>query len=58
VQDVLAEDELVEINGRDVSTMTLAQVQGIVDFGVKRGQIELKVKRYATDGECVFYVLI
>ncbi|WAQ99692.1 LIMC1-like protein [Mya arenaria] len=50
VQDVLANDELVEVNGRDVWTLTLAQVQGIIDHGVKKGQIELKVKRY-TDEE-------
>ncbi|XP_052281423.1 LIM and calponin homology domains-containing protein 1-like isoform X3 [Dreissena polymorpha] len=49
VQEVKQGDELLEINGRDVTTLTLAQVQGIVDLAVKKGQIELRVKRAADE---------
>ena len=56
VQEVQACDELLEINGRDVGTLTLAQVQGIVDHAVKRGQIELKIKRVMDDGKTSLYV--
>ncbi|XP_053398992.1 LIM and calponin homology domains-containing protein 1-like isoform X3 [Mercenaria mercenaria] len=46
VCEVEANDELLSVNGRDVTSLTLAQVQGMVDHSVKRGQIELRIKRY------------
>ncbi|KAL4230513.1 Guanine nucleotide exchange factor vav3 [Mactra antiquata] len=49
VCEVEANDELLSINGRDVSNLAFAQVQGIVEHSVKRGEIVLKIKRYTDE---------
>ena len=48
--DLLAQDEILSVNNHDTTHMTLKQVQGIIDHSVKRGQIELKVRRRPDEG--------
>ena len=47
-------DEVLSVNNHEVSSMTLKQVQGIIDVSVKRGQIELKIRRRPDEGNVKF----
>ena len=47
-------DEVLSVNNHEVSNMTLKQVQGIIDVSVKRGQIELKIRRRPDEGNVKF----
>ena len=51
ISDVLMSDEVLSVNNHEVENMTLKQVQGIIDQSVKRGQIELKIRRKPDEGE-------
>ena len=50
ISDVLMNDEVLSVNNHEVGNMTLKQVQGIIDHSVKRGQIELKIRRKPDEG--------
>lgn len=51
VCDLQMKDIILSVNRKDVSTMTLPQVQHMVDNAAKQGHVELKVKREAAEGE-------
>ena len=51
ISDVLMNDEVLSVNNHEVGNMTLKQVQGIIDHSVKRGQIELKIRRKPDEGK-------
>ncbi|XP_078323892.1 uncharacterized protein LOC111127520 isoform X5 [Crassostrea virginica] len=49
VCDLQMKDIILSVNRKDVSTMTLPQVQHMVDNAAKQGHVELKVKREAAE---------
>ncbi|XP_061185343.1 uncharacterized protein LOC133193423 [Saccostrea echinata] len=51
VCDLQMKDIILSMNRRDISSMTLPQVQHIIDNAVRHGQLELKIKREIGDDD-------
>ena len=50
VCEVLAKDEIISINNRDIGIMTQAMVRKVIDDANRKGELELCVRRYRNTG--------
>jgi hypothetical protein len=51
-------DIIVSVNRKDTSTMTLPQVQHIIDNSVKNGHLDLRIKRESGEGMYQPYAIV
>ena len=46
--EVQMKDEIISINNRDIGIMTQAMVRKVIEDANKKGELELRVRRYTT----------